>query len=86
MKSPMPVFQRALVIGLLLCPVIVLTACDDSWDVRPYYDIPYSYERTAGHGVEWVQAHMMKKKAINAEPLMKVEDPDQNPVRFTTRP
>jgi len=86
MNLPMPVFPRVLIISLLFLPVMTLGACDDSWDVRPYYDIPYTYDRTAGHGIEWVQAHMMKKKSINAEPLMKSEDPHKNPVRFTTRP
>lgn len=85
----MPAFLRALkthLISLCFLPVISLTACDSSWDVKPYYEIPYTYDRTAGHGVEWIRAHMLREKSIKAEPLMKSENPDKNPVRFTTRP
>jgi hypothetical protein len=89
MKLSMPVFPRVSkipFIALCFLPVLVLTACDDSWDIKPYYETPYTYDRTAGHGVEWIRTHMMHEKSINAEPLIQSEYPHKNPVRVTTRP
>lgn len=68
---------------LVVSSMSLLAACDDNWDVKPYYDIPYTYERTAGHGVEWTRAHLMPQKSIRNEPLMKAEDAAKTPVKVS---
>ena len=41
---------------------IGLAGCGDGYEAVPYYGIPYVEERTAGHGVQYVRAHMLPVK------------------------
>ncbi|MDB5492493.1 MAG: hypothetical protein JWO78_2342 [Micavibrio sp.] len=82
----MPVYKTILrisALGFTALPLLALTACGDGYEVKPYYGVPYTHDRTAGHGVEWVRANMMAPKATNTDSLMRAEDPTQTPVKVT---
>lgn len=68
----MPSMKRTVQVFSVL-PLLFLVGCGDGWEVRPYDNTPYG-ERTAGHGVQYVRAHMMPKKGPVLEPEMKKKD------------
>jgi hypothetical protein len=68
------------VLGLSALPIITLAACGEGYEVKPYYGVPYTDERTAGHGVEWVRASMLPPKEMKTETVTKVETKVEAPV------
>ncbi len=53
--------RKFLLMGAIL-PAMFLTGCGDGWEMKTYDGFPYDDVRTAGHGVEYVRAHMMPRK------------------------
>lgn len=64
---------RISVLGLSTLPLLALTACGEGYEVKPYYGVPYTDERTAGHGVEYVRASMLPPKEVKTETVTKTE-------------
>lgn len=59
--------------SVLLCAILSplgLTACGDGWTTQPYNKEPYSMERTAGSGVEYVRGVMSPQKGAVLKPQM----------------
>lgn len=77
---------RAFALGLSVLPVLALAACGDGWEVKPYYGVPYTHDRTAGHGVEYVRSTMMPAKTTKTETLMKTEETTVAPVKAAPPP
>lgn len=50
-------------------PLLFLAACGEGWEMRSYNNTPYG-DRTAGSGVEYVRATMMREKGPVVEPIM----------------
>lgn len=65
---------RISVLGLSALPLLALTACGEGYEVKPYYGVPYTDERTAGHGVEYVRASMLPPKEMKTETVTKTEE------------
>lgn len=66
-------------IAVTLAP-LSLAACGEGWapqQVRNY--APYTEERTAGPGIEYVRAHMLQEKGPNLEPAMTKPAPAPEP-------
>jgi hypothetical protein len=74
------VFYRGAVLTLSVLPVMTLAACGDGWVPQPYEGVPYTYERTAGRGVEYVRASMAPAKEMKTETIMHKEAPVSAPV------
>lgn len=64
---------------LSLLSVFALSACGEAYEMVPYSGTPYSNERTAGKGVEYVLARLAPKKGPVVEPEMKPADPPPAP-------
>lgn len=60
--------QSALLLATL--SPLGLAACGDGWTTQPYNKEPYSMERTAGSGVEYVRGMMSPQKGAVLEPQM----------------
>lgn len=60
-------------LGLSALPLLTLAACGEGYEMKPYYGVPYTDERTAGHGVEWVRASMLPPKEMKTETVTKTE-------------
>lgn len=59
---------------------LALAGCGEGWDMQPYADRePYTIERTAGSGVEYVRANMAQAKG----PVVKTEAEEQVKVMKT---
>jgi len=58
---------------LLTGSCVVLSGCGDGWDMIPYEGVPYTMERTAGTGIEYVRASMAQAKGPELKPEMKEE-------------
>lgn len=58
---------------LLTGSCVVLSGCGDGWEMRPYEGVPYTTERTAGKGVEYVRANMARAKGPELKSEMKEE-------------
>lgn len=56
---------RVSLLGLAVAPALMLSACDDDWVAVPYHGVPYSHDRTAGSGVEWVRKSMLPPKEVD---------------------
>ncbi len=41
---------------------LALSACGEGYEAVPYHGVPYTEERTAGAGVQYVRAHMLPEK------------------------
>lgn len=76
---------RVSILGLTIAPVLGLAACE-GYEVKPYYGVPYTHSRTAGHGVEWVRSNMMAPKTTNTQTITKVEETVQTPVQVIPPP
>lgn len=77
---------RVSVLGLSTLPVLALAACGEGYEMKPYNGVPYTDERTAGHGVEWVRANMMAPKSTKTEEIMKVETKTEAPATVPPPP
>jgi len=63
-------FKRSALILSLLSP-LALAACGEGWDMQTYNNRgAYTAERTAGSGVEYVRAGIMRAKGPVLEPQM----------------
>ncbi len=59
---------RSATLILIGASTLGLTACGEGWEARPYRDrVPYTEERTAGPGVEYVRAFMLPERGPNLE-------------------
>lgn len=47
---------------------LALTACGEGWVAVPYQGVPYTEERTAGSGVQFVRDHLLPSKGPVLEP------------------
>ncbi len=52
---------------IMILPVLGLTACGEGYEMVPYQGTPYTMERTAGTGVQYVLAKMLPKKGVTTE-------------------
>jgi hypothetical protein len=77
---------RNTLLGLTVLPVLALTACGDGWEVKPYDGVPYTHERTAGRGVEYVRASMLPEKPANTTVMMKKEETVVTPAAVAPPP
>ncbi|MCB1556709.1 MAG: hypothetical protein KDJ15_05285 [Alphaproteobacteria bacterium] len=50
---------RSLVVALSALPVLFLAGCGQGWEQGQYERVPYTMERTAGHGIAYVRAKLM---------------------------
>ena len=57
----MKTFRLAVIMAASVSP-LMLAACGDGYEAVPYHGIPYVEERTAGHGVAYVRAHLQPAK------------------------
>ena len=71
---------RGAILTFSVLPVLALAACGEGWVTQPYEGVPYTYERTAGRGVEYVRASMAPAKSTNTETIMKKEETVVAPV------
>lgn len=78
--STTKIILRTTVLTVSVLPMLALAACGDGWEVKPYEGVPYTHERTAGRGIEYVRASMMPAKSTNTEVMMKKEEPVAAPV------
>lgn len=63
----MTLFRTSTLI-LIGASTLGLAACGEGWEPRPYRDrVPYTEERTAGPGVEYVRAYMLPERGPNLE-------------------
>ena len=75
----MKIFRRSLLV-LSMLPPLALAGCGEGWDMQPYKDMePYTMERTAGSGIEYVRASMAQAKG----PVLKTEAEEQVKVMKT---
>lgn len=74
----MPTMRKTLQI-LSILPLFGLAACGDEWEMVPYEGVPYTMERTAGRGVEYVLAKLAPKKGIVETTTTVVEPPPAAP-------
>ena len=71
----MKVFRRSLLVLSMISP-LALAGCGEGWDMQPYKDMePYTMERTAGSGIEYVRANMAREKAVVLKPEAEVHVP-----------
>jgi hypothetical protein len=56
--------------ALVIMSAFTLAGCGDGWDMQPYEGVPYSMERTAGKGIEYVRASMAQPKGPALQPKM----------------
>jgi hypothetical protein len=56
--------------ALSVLPLCVVAGCGGEWETRPYEGVPYTEERTAGYGVEYVRARMAPAKGPVTEPTV----------------
>lgn len=76
--------KKFLMLGTALS-VLFLTGCGEGWEMRTYNNTPYG-DRTAGGGVEYVRAHMMPAKGVQAEaPKKEVKVTPPEKVKVETR-
>ncbi len=61
--------RKPLSILLVSGSLLALAACGEGYERRPYHGVPYTHERTAGYGVEYVRAIMMPERGPNLEPV-----------------
>ena len=60
---------RSFILSLALISPLALAACGEGWNSRPYEERePYTMERTAGQGIEYVRGAMMQEKGANLAP------------------
>lgn len=65
--------KRSAVIFLTGLSSLTLAACGEGWEPQPVRGrVPYTEERTAGPGVEYVRAYLLPEKGPNLEPQMDV--------------
>jgi hypothetical protein len=57
----MKTIRNSVLLLAMLSP-LALAACGDGYEMRPYENVPYEMERTAGRGIEYVRAGMMPEK------------------------
>ncbi len=75
----MKFFKRSLLVLSMVSP-LALAGCGEGWDMQPYRDMePYTMERTAGSGVQYVRANMAPAKG----PALKAEAEEQVKVMKT---
>ena len=70
--------SRKILLGLCGLSALSLAACGEGYEpVKFRGRVPYTEERTAGPGIEYVRAHMMPQKTIvlPAETQMKDAEP-----------
>ena len=70
---------RNSVLFLAILSPLALAACGDGYEMRPYDNVPYEMERTAGRGIEYVRAGMMPEKG----PVLKTTVEEKVEVRKT---
>lgn len=77
-------FRYPLLVLSMASP-LALAGCGEGWDMQPYKDKePYTMERTAGSGIEYVRANMAREKGpvVSAEEdhvkVMKTESIEQD--------
>lgn len=69
---------RSSVLAVAFLPVLALAACGGEGsgsNTQPYTNIPYTMERTAGKGVEYVRGAMLPAKEVKTEPMIQVTEP-----------
>lgn len=79
-------FVRYSLLVLSMASPLALAGCGEGWDMQPYQDRePYTMERTAGSGIEYVRAGMAREKGpvLDAEAeehvkVMKTESIEQD--------
>lgn len=80
----MPSFKRFGLMTLTLLPLSLSACGGEGWEMQLTKRFPYGNERTAGSGVEYVRASMMKPKGpiIEApkEPVVMIPPPAPDPV------
>ena len=57
----MKTYRLSILLLSTLSP-LALSACGEGYEVVPYHGVPYTEERTAGWGVQYVRAHMLPEK------------------------
>ena len=68
---------------MAVVPVLFLAACGDGWDTKLYDGVPYTMERTAGHGLAYVRANMMPARGPSVETAA---EPEAAPASVTETP
>lgn len=66
----MKIIRQSVLFLATLSP-LGLAACGDGWTMQPYNLEPYTTERTAGSGVEYVRGMMSPQKGAVLESQMK---------------
>lgn len=77
--------SRQILLGVCGLASLSLTACGEGWVPVEYRGrVPYTEERTAGPGIEYVRAHMMPQKSVVIPAPMVTEMDDAEPI-FNTK-
>lgn len=58
---------RSSLCALSIMPTLLLAACGGDLEPAPYEGVPYTQERTAGRGVQYVRASMLPPRETNTQ-------------------
>lgn len=65
----MKTYRLPILVLSTLAP-LALSACGEGYEAVPYHGVPYTEERTAGAGVQYVRAMMLPEKGPVLAPVV----------------
>ena len=73
--------KRSFLLMAAAIPAFLLAGCGEGYVAQPYSGTPYG-DRTAGHGVEYVRASMLREKG----PVIEAAMPEHEPIIIPPAP